>query len=175
MPGDVVPTAATLSPTPIACSALTACGLTLTAAPISPRAGAVSNTSARIPWVLSACAAASPASPPPTIAIPQLDDIRPSRSFAGTGIGAYQNPAHRISTGSRMTWRDRPRQRHALQDRVRMRLVGATLDRTDSDPGKLAPRESFMEDMPSLAESILEQIADAVIYADRSGTIRRWN
>src|SRR5262249_32800912 len=33
----------------------------------------------------------------------------------------------------------------------------------------------FMEDMPSLAESILEQIADAVIYADRSGTIVRWN
>src|SRR5262249_39880925 len=92
MPGDVVPTAATLSPTPIACSALTACGLTLTAAPISPRAGAVSNTSARIPWVLSACAAASPASPPPTLAIPQLDDIGPSKSFAGTDIGAYQNP-----------------------------------------------------------------------------------
>ena len=27
----------------------------------------------------------------------------------------------------------------------------------------------------SLADSILEHIADAVIYADRSGTIRRWN
>ena len=55
-----------------------------------------------------------------------------------------------------------------------MHLVGATLDRTIAAPA-LAPRESFMEDMPSLAESILEQIADAVIYADRSGTIRRWN
>jgi PAS domain S-box-containing protein len=32
-----------------------------------------------------------------------------------------------------------------------------------------------MEDMSSLAESILEQIADAVIYADDKGTIRRWN
>jgi len=32
-----------------------------------------------------------------------------------------------------------------------------------------------MEDPSSLAESILEQIADAVIYADDKGTIRRWN
>ena len=32
-----------------------------------------------------------------------------------------------------------------------------------------------MEDALSLAESILEQVADAVIYADHSGTIRRWN
>ena len=31
------------------------------------------------------------------------------------------------------------------------------------------------EDKSSLAESILEQIADAVIYADETGTIRRWN
>src|SRR5260370_41025747 len=31
------------------------------------------------------------------------------------------------------------------------------------------------EDRSSLPESILEQIADAVIYADRSGTIRQWN
>jgi len=29
--------------------------------------------------------------------------------------------------------------------------------------------------MSSLAESILEQIADAVIYADDTGTIMRWN
>ena len=29
--------------------------------------------------------------------------------------------------------------------------------------------------MSSLAESILEQIADAVIYADNTGTIMRWN
>ena len=29
--------------------------------------------------------------------------------------------------------------------------------------------------MLSLADSILEQIADAVIYADHSGTIMRWN
>src|SRR5215472_10569988 len=78
MPGDAVATAATLSPRPIACSALKACGLTLTAAPISPKAAAASKTSACIPKVLSACAAASPASPPPTIAIRQLDDIRPS-------------------------------------------------------------------------------------------------
>ena len=32
-----------------------------------------------------------------------------------------------------------------------------------------------MENMSSLAESILEQIADAVIYADNTGTIMRWN
>jgi PAS domain S-box-containing protein len=31
------------------------------------------------------------------------------------------------------------------------------------------------EDRSSLPESILEQMADAVIYADHSGTIRRWN
>jgi PAS domain S-box-containing protein len=30
-------------------------------------------------------------------------------------------------------------------------------------------------DTSSLAESILEQMADAVIYADEQGTIRRWN
>src|SRR6195256_2060516 len=32
-----------------------------------------------------------------------------------------------------------------------------------------------MEDMSSLAERILDQIADAVIYADDTGTIMRWN
>ena len=32
-----------------------------------------------------------------------------------------------------------------------------------------------MQDETSLAESILEQIGDAVIYADGTGTIRRWN
>ena len=32
-----------------------------------------------------------------------------------------------------------------------------------------------MEDTSSLAEAILEQIADAVIFADATGTIRRWN
>ena len=32
-----------------------------------------------------------------------------------------------------------------------------------------------MKDMLSLAELILEQIADAVIYADGTGTIMRWN
>src|ERR1700743_3104675 len=75
MPGDRCATAATRSPTPIARSALTACGLVLTAAPISPSAGAVSNTSALRPNVFSALAAASPARPPPTIAILQPDAI----------------------------------------------------------------------------------------------------
>ncbi len=32
-----------------------------------------------------------------------------------------------------------------------------------------------MEDTFSLAEAVLEQIADAVIFADTTGTIRRWN
>jgi PAS domain S-box-containing protein len=32
-----------------------------------------------------------------------------------------------------------------------------------------------VEDRSSLAESILEHIADAVIYADDTGTIMRWN
>ena len=35
--------------------------------------------------------------------------------------------------------------------------------------------DELAEDRSSLPESILEHIADAVIYADRSGTIRRWN
>jgi PAS domain S-box-containing protein len=32
-----------------------------------------------------------------------------------------------------------------------------------------------MEDLPELAELILDQVADAVIYADRAGAITRWN
>jgi PAS domain S-box-containing protein len=32
-----------------------------------------------------------------------------------------------------------------------------------------------LEDTLSLAEAILEQIADAVIFGDTTGTIRRWN
>ena len=32
-----------------------------------------------------------------------------------------------------------------------------------------------MSDTFSLAEAILEQIADPVIFADETGTIRRWN
>lgn len=32
-----------------------------------------------------------------------------------------------------------------------------------------------MENVSSLAERILDQIADAVIYADHTGTIQRWN
>jgi PAS domain S-box-containing protein len=51
-------------------------------------------------------------------------------------------------------------------------------DRTDSSAGELVDpgrRGELVEDMSSLAESILEQIADAVIYADDTGTIMRWN
>ena len=32
-----------------------------------------------------------------------------------------------------------------------------------------------MEDQPKLAERILDQVADAVIYINRTGTIIRWN
>jgi PAS domain S-box-containing protein len=35
--------------------------------------------------------------------------------------------------------------------------------------------DGLVEDPSSLAESILEHIADAVIYADDEGRIRRWN
>jgi PAS domain S-box-containing protein len=35
--------------------------------------------------------------------------------------------------------------------------------------------QTMVENKSSLAESILEQIADAVIYADDTGTIVRWN
>src|SRR5580658_6976650 len=69
MPGEALATAAILSPRPIAMSALLALGLVLTPAPISPSCGAASNTSADMPKAASACAVASPASPPPTIAI----------------------------------------------------------------------------------------------------------
>ena len=36
-------------------------------------------------------------------------------------------------------------------------------------------KKQFAEDAPPLAESILSSIADAVIYADATGSIRRWN
>jgi PAS domain S-box-containing protein len=39
----------------------------------------------------------------------------------------------------------------------------------------LERRGEVLEDMSLLAESILEQIADVVIYADDKGTIMRWN
>ena len=38
-----------------------------------------------------------------------------------------------------------------------------------------APSLAPVETKSSLTESILEQMADAVIYADQTGTIRRWN
>ena len=52
------------------------------------QAGAASKTSAFVPKVVSAFAAARPASPPPTIAILQLGDIRPLQARAET------NPRH---------------------------------------------------------------------------------
>lgn len=35
--------------------------------------------------------------------------------------------------------------------------------------------ENNYEEMPQLAESIIEQTAEAIIYADKGGIIRRWN
>jgi PAS domain S-box-containing protein len=40
---------------------------------------------------------------------------------------------------------------------------------------KMAREVTVVETKSSLAESILEQIADALIYADDTGTIMRWN
>jgi len=40
---------------------------------------------------------------------------------------------------------------------------------------KIQTNNEFVEDASSLAESILAYMADAVIYADDAGTIRRWN
>src|SRR5262245_33862846 len=94
-------------------SDLTACGLTLTAAPISPNAGAVSNTSAFIPKVDSACAAASPASPPPTIAILQLDDIHPPGLDAGW-LGPFRRHRNRRQL-QRLIMRQRLQARHVGQ------------------------------------------------------------
>ncbi len=51
-------------------------------------------------------------------------------------------------------------------------------DRTDSSASELVDPErrgELVEDMSSLAEAILEQIADAVIFADDTGMIMRWN
>ncbi len=51
-------------------------------------------------------------------------------------------------------------------------------DRTDSSASELVDPErrgELVEDRSSLAEAILEQIADAVIFADDTGMIMRWN
>ena len=56
--------------------------------------------------------------------------------------------------------------------------VRSITDRTDGSAGELVDPErrgELVEDISSLAEAILEQIADAVIYADATGTIMRWN
>src|SRR4051794_21837023 len=49
---------------------------------------------------------------------------------------------------------------------------------TDSNAGKrVDPKMKYelVEDLSRLAESILEEIPYAVIYADDTGTIKRWN
>jgi PAS domain S-box-containing protein len=43
---------------------------------------------------------------------------------------------------------------------------------TEKDPERSG---ELVESKSSLADLIIEQIADAVIYADETGTIRRWN
>src|SRR5579862_6064471 len=91
MPGDRVPTAAIFSPKPMAISACVAFGATLTAAPISPSAGAASKTSAAIPKRESACAAANPASPPPTITMPAIVYITPRSGARAAKVAAIAN------------------------------------------------------------------------------------
>src|SRR5579862_9904617 len=91
MPGERVPTAAIFSPKPIAISACVAFGATLTAAPISPSAGAASKTSAAIPKRESACAAANPASPPPTITMPAIVYITPRSGARAAKVAAIAN------------------------------------------------------------------------------------
>ena len=49
------------------------------------------------------------------------------------------------------------------------------LERDESEPGSCNPKGAFMEEQSKLAERILDQVADAVICANRSGTIIRWN
>jgi PAS domain S-box-containing protein len=49
------------------------------------------------------------------------------------------------------------------------------MDGRAGEPVHPQRRGEPVEDTSSLAESILEQIADAVIYADDTGTIMRWN
>jgi len=54
----------------------------------------------------------------------------------------------------------------------------SSTDRTGGCAGALVDPErrgELVEDTSSLAEASLEQIADAVIFADATGTIRRWN
>jgi PAS domain S-box-containing protein len=55
---------------------------------------------------------------------------------------------------------------------MRWRAGSLSDDRTLVDPER---RSEHLEDTSSLAEAILEQIADPVIFADATGTIRRWN
>jgi PAS domain-containing protein len=67
-----------------------------------------------------------------------------------------------------------------VRDKARLacRPVRYVTDRTDRSAGELVDPErrgELVEELSSLAELILEQIADAVIYADDTGTIMRWN
>jgi PAS domain S-box-containing protein len=57
---------------------------------------------------------------------------------------------------------------------IRMLLKLEAQERRSYDMSSQTNNE-LAEDRSSLPESILEQIADAVIYADRSGKIMRWN
>src|SRR5579862_3464716 len=79
MPAELLPTAAIRSVRPIACSALTPCGLVLMPAPTSVSVAERSNTSASIPRLASAFAVARPPNPPPIIATVRICVIRPSR------------------------------------------------------------------------------------------------
>src|SRR2546422_581444 len=85
--------------------------------------------------------------------------------------------------GERPHWQSQPAKQHraeAVRDKARLACmpVRDVTDRTDGSAGELVDPErrgELVEDMSSLAEAILEQIADAVIFADATGTIRRWN
>src|ERR1700733_271133 len=84
-PGATLAAAATAPPSPIARNTRIACGLTLTPAPISPRWGAASKTSAAKPTLASAAATANPARPPPTMAMLGTLVKREVQNLANTG------------------------------------------------------------------------------------------
>jgi PAS domain S-box-containing protein len=59
---------------------------------------------------------------------------------------------------------------------AKLGAASAKLDAGDRSQRSLVPTERRnMKDQTSLDGRILEDVADALIYADRSGTIRRWN
>src|SRR5439155_23719849 len=82
-----------------------------------------------------------------------LDTMRPSSGFE-----------------TRHRWSDSPSDHGWTTIRLTPDLPGRPIERMVSYPKGVS-----MDDRSQLAERIVDQVADAVIYASRSGVIIRWN